>query len=170
MPDMNPYLRTKIMTANPMELRLMLFEGAIKFCRQSAEALGRKDFEKMYNALVRAQKIVLELSTSLNHEMDPELCGKLAGLYNYIYRRLVDANMERDVSCINECIDLLDYERQTWILVMNEMRAQEVSEPVMDSSEPADNPYAPLGQIQPDATTTVDPARQTAISSFFAEG
>ena len=57
----NPYLKTKVMTASPEELRLMLYEGAIKFCRQATDAIGKGDWEAMYNALIRAQKIVLEL-------------------------------------------------------------------------------------------------------------
>ncbi|NJL30429.1 MAG: flagellar protein FliS [Phycisphaerales bacterium] len=37
----NPYLRTKIMTASPQELRLMLYEGAVRFCRQSLAAMEK---------------------------------------------------------------------------------------------------------------------------------
>jgi flagellar biosynthetic protein FliS len=43
---------------------------------------------------MRAQKIVLELSTSLNRDVAPELCEKLGALYTYIYRLMVDANMQ----------------------------------------------------------------------------
>lgn len=117
----NPYLRTKVLTASPQELRLMLYEGAIKFCRQAKDAIGRKDFEASYNALMRAQKIVLELSTSLNPKIAPELCDKLSALYTFIYRKLVDANMERNVAHIDEAIGLLDYERETWEMLMRHL-------------------------------------------------
>src|SRR6187397_1116605 len=92
----NPYLKTKIMNATAEELRLMLYEGAIKFCRQAIESLGTRDLEAAYTSLMRAQKIVLELSSSLNHQLDPELCSKLSALYTYIYRRLIDANMQHE--------------------------------------------------------------------------
>jgi len=101
----NPYLRTRVMTASPAQLRLMLFEGAIKFSRQAVDAVGKGEWEAMYNALVRAQKIVLELNSSLDHDQAPELCERLSALYTYLYRRLVDANMERDASPIHEVID-----------------------------------------------------------------
>lgn len=157
---MNPYLKTKVLTATPEQLRLMLFDGAIKFARQAADALGRKDLEKSYSALTRAQQIVLELSTSLNHEVNPELCDKLNGLYTYMYRRLVDANMERDASAAEEVIGLLEYERETWKMVMAELqRARERGEdPVADAktaahAPPADaqagRPPSPLGRIGP---------------------
>jgi len=117
----NPYLKTKIMTASPQELRLMLYDGAIKFCRQGRAALEKKDFEASYNNLMRAQKIVLELSTSLNHSVEPDLCQKLSALYTYIYRLLIDANMDRKPEPIDEAIRLLDYERQTWKMLMQRL-------------------------------------------------
>ena len=116
----NPYLRTKIMTASADELRLMLYDGCLKFCRQAKAQLVKEkpDFEQVYENFMRAQKIVLELSTSLNHGVAPELCDKLASLYTYIYRLLVDANMDRDTDKIDEAIRLVDYERETWMLYM----------------------------------------------------
>jgi len=114
----NPYLRTKILTASPQELRLMLYEGALRFCHQAKESLQRKDFEASYNSLTRAQRIVLELSTSLNHQVAPELCSRLSALYTYIYRRLVDANVQREHGPVDEAIELLRYEKETWELLM----------------------------------------------------
>jgi flagellar protein FliS len=120
----NPYLRTKILTASPEQLRLMLYEGAIRFCRQGAAAIEAKDWEGSYNNLMRAQKIVLELSTSLNHNMAPELCAKLSGLYTYIYRRLVEANVQRSAALVREALQLLEYERETWQMAMERQGAQ----------------------------------------------
>ncbi|MCE9590487.1 MAG: flagellar export chaperone FliS [Planctomycetes bacterium] len=117
----NPYLRTKIMTASPEELRLMLYEGAIRFCRQAREALAKNDHETSYNGLMRAQKIVLELSTSLNHKVAPELCDRLSALYTYIYRRLVDGSTRHDLPAVDEAIRLLEFEKETWQLLMKQL-------------------------------------------------
>lgn len=119
-PTINPYLRTKVLTASPQELRLMLYDGALKFCRQARPALEARHYEESYNNLIRAQNIVLELSNSLNHKAAPELCDRLAGLYNYLYRRLVDANVERDTAILDEVIELIEYERETWQMLMNQ--------------------------------------------------
>jgi flagellar protein FliS len=137
--QVNPYLRTKVLTAGPLELRLMLFDGAIKFCRQAADAIGRSDWEGMYNGLVRAQKIVMELSTSLDHDEAPELCSRMAALYTYIYRRLIDANLERDDAPVHESIRLLEYERETWQMLMRQV----------NSGSEATVPN-PVGRIGPD--------------------
>ena len=114
----NPYLKTKVLTASPEELRLMLYEGAIKFCRQGHDALERRDFEASYGSLARAQKIILELSTSLNEQVAPELCAKLSALYTYIYRLLVDANVSHGTDPLDEAIERLSYEKQTWEMLM----------------------------------------------------
>ena len=147
-PATNPYLRTKILTASPEELRLMLYDGAIKFCRQAQEALGQKKFEDSYNALMRAQKIVLELSTSLKHDIAPELCDKLSALYTYIYRLLVDANLQRQAKPIDEALQLLGYERETWVMLMQK-----------NAQEAGKNPLA---------AANLTSAQQTAISSISA--
>ena len=120
----NPYLRTKVMTATPEELRLMLYDGALKFCRLAAAAIGERRHEDSYHNLARAQKIVLELSTSLKHSLQPDLCGKLSALYTYVYRKLVDASMNRDAAPLSEAIKLLDFERQTWRMLMDKLAEQ----------------------------------------------
>jgi len=119
--SVNPYLKTRIMTASAEELRLMLYDGAIRFCTQAQTALEGGDIETCYSGLMRAQKIVLELSTSLNHKIDPELCERLSALYTYIYRLLVDANMHRRVDPIKEALKLLQYERDTWQMLIRKL-------------------------------------------------
>jgi len=114
----NPYLRTKILTASPEELRLMLYDGALKFARQARTAIENGKVEEGYNAVMRTQKIVLELSSSLNHQVDAKLCEKLSALYTYIYRLLVDAHMDRVPAKIDEAVKLLEYERETWVMLM----------------------------------------------------
>ena len=156
---MNPYLKSKVLTARPEELRLMLYDGAIKFCRQAEHAIGQKDWEAMYNSLVRAQKIVLELSTSLNHETEPELCDRLNSMYNYIYRRLVDANLERDISPVTESLRLLEYERETWAMAIRKYRGEADADPA-PAPEPDQPPSNPIGSI----------GMSDAPAGFSAEG
>jgi len=145
----NPYLKTKVLTASPQELRMMLYEGAIRFCRQGRTALEAKDYEGSYNGLMRAQKIVLELSTSMRPEAaEPGLCEKLEALYTYIYKRLVEANTGHEVSAVDEVIELLEYEKQTWQMLMDRLAKQ--------GDSPSGNDLAG--------------AQQTAISSLSVDG
>src|SRR6266550_295348 len=115
------YLKTKVFTATPEQLQLMLYDGAIRFAEQARLALEQKNFEQSYNMISRVQKIITEMNYSLKHTVAPELCAKLASLYNYIYRKLVEASIEHTVASIDEALDLLRYQRQTWALLLDQL-------------------------------------------------
>src|SRR6478735_6528052 len=90
------YLRTKVLTATPEQLQLMLYDGALRFGEQARLAIEQKNFEQSYALISRVQKILAELTGSLKHDVAPDLCGKLAALYNFAFRKLVEANLQRD--------------------------------------------------------------------------
>jgi hypothetical protein len=124
----------------------------------------------MYDALSRAQRIVLELSNALNHKANPELCERLAALYTYIYRRLVDTNIEREVSAVDEAIKLLDFERETWVMAMKKMATGEDPVPAA-STAPGDdlpNPIATIGRAAPAPAPAAIPASPAHKPNPFA--
>jgi len=157
-PAVNPYLRTQIMTASPEELRLMLFDGAVKFCKQARQALDEQNFEKSYESLMKAQKVVLELSVGMDRKQAPDVADKMGALYTFIFRKLVDANMERKAAPIDEALRLLEYERDTWRMLMEKakqnanLNAEATASAA--SAQPKANPAA------------ADPARSTALGAY----
>ncbi len=118
----NEYLRNSILTASPEQLHLMLYDGAARFTRQAIEGLEKRQWEQAFNGFSRAQKIILEMLSGLNYEVDRELCTRMAGLYNYVYRKLVEASAERSPECGREALKLIEYQRQTWVLLMDKLR------------------------------------------------
>ena len=122
------YLKTKVMTASPEMLTLMLWDGAIRFAEQGKEAIVRKEIEGSYKSLVRSQRIITELTTNLKHEVDPDLCGKLAALYNFIYRRLVDANLTKDAQLVDDALEIMRHQRETWVLLMEKLTKERAGE------------------------------------------
>lgn len=143
MPDGTPnaYLRTKVMTASPGELRLMLIDGAIKFAEKTRTALDAKDFESVYVGVTRAQKIIMELINSLRPEHDEALCARLSGLYTYMYKRLMEASTERDAAIVDEVLELLRYERQTWSMLLERLASESRSA----TTEPVGNAVSVQG-------------------------
>lgn len=115
------YLRTKVLTATPEQLQLMLYDGAIRFCDQARLGLVNKNYEQSYNGLSRAQKIIGELTASLKHELAPELCGKLAALYNFVYMKLIDANVHHELKSLDDALSILRYQRETWVLLLDQL-------------------------------------------------
>lgn len=120
----NPYLRNQVLAAKPEELRLMLFDGAIRFLNVGRKGIESKDYDVSYTNISKAQKIVLELSNSLNRNVMPEVTEKLSALYTFIYRLLIDASTTRDTKPLDEAIRLLKYERETWALLIEKASEQ----------------------------------------------
>jgi flagellar protein FliS len=105
-------MENAIMSASKEEMTLMLYEGALKFCNHSIVAVERKEYERANELIIRVQDIVREFQVTLDHQF--EISGYMNSLYDYIYRRLVEANFQKDVEILGEVRDLLRDFRDTW--------------------------------------------------------
>lgn len=118
------YLRTQVLTARPEQLTLMLLDGAIRFGERARKCLREKDCEGSFNALTRAEDIVLELVNGLRPEDAPEICKQQAGLYLFVYGKLVEANMRREEAALHDALRVLAILRETWLLLMDQLQDQ----------------------------------------------
>lgn len=100
----NIYKQQSVATAPPGKLLIMLFDGLLRFLSQAKTAINERQIEPAHKALVRAQDIVLELRSTLDHEKAPELCESLSDLYTYFYSSLVEANRTKTVDKIDEIL------------------------------------------------------------------
>jgi flagellar protein FliS len=121
------YLRNRVLTATPEQLQLMLFDGALRFGDQARRALEKKNYEESFTLISRVQKIVTELICSLKRNTSPELCDKLLALYHYAYRRLVVANTKHEMQALDEAIQILRYQRETWAMLMEKLSKQKAA-------------------------------------------
>lgn len=112
----NDYLEQKILSAKPEELTLMLYDGIVKFLTQTKLFNDQKSIEKSSNANLRAQAIIDELRATLN--MDIELSENLESLYIFMNERLIEANINKDNTIIDEVLDLTKDLRDTWKTAM----------------------------------------------------
>src|SRR3954447_5896498 len=115
------YLRTRVLTATPEQLQMMLFDGAVRFAEQARLGLEQKNWETSYTNISRCQKIIVELTASLRHDVDPVLCSKLASLYTYAYKKMVEANVDHTIESLDEAIGVLKYQRETWALLLDKL-------------------------------------------------
>lgn len=139
--EANAYLRTRVLTATPEELRLMLLDGAIKFCRQGREALEKQQWEAAHNGVSQCRDIIFELMTTIREEFDPDLASKTKALYSFMYRTLVEGKFEKDLAKIDTVISLLEFERETWIMLMAKLAQERGQRP---AGAPAPAERAPL--------------------------
>lgn len=112
----NAYQRNAIMTATPAELTLMLYEGAIKFCNIAIVAIKKKDFEKANANIKKAQAIINELRVTLDHKYS--VWEDFERVYDYIARRLLDANLQKDIEIIEDALKYIRGMRDAWKEVM----------------------------------------------------
>ena len=110
------YNNSKIMTASPAELSLMLYEGAIKFCNIAIIAIEQKDIEKAHINIVKANNIIMEFQITLDHKY--LVAQEFQNVYDYIYDRLVEANIKKDKEIMEEVLLHLRGLRDTWKEVM----------------------------------------------------
>lgn len=115
------YLKSAVMTASPEQLQLMLLDGCIRFALRGREAILTKNFEQSFEALDRAQKIALELGEGINRDVNPEIAEPMQALFNFVYRRLIDANLRRDTQAIDEAVEVLRHQRQTWQIIQEKV-------------------------------------------------
>ncbi|MCL2574437.1 MAG: flagellar export chaperone FliS [Defluviitaleaceae bacterium] len=124
----NPYDKYRnnaVFTATKEELTLMLYDGALKFCNQAIVALEGKNYEKTHELILRVENIVREFQITL--DMKYEISKQLNLIYDYLYTRLVSANMGKDVSILEEVRDHLRSLRDTWKEAMKLARQQSPS-------------------------------------------
>lgn len=110
------YQDNKILTASPAELTLLLYEGAIKFCNLALIAIEKKEYEKVNLNIIKAEKIITEFRSTLDFKYPVAKDFEL--VYDYIYRRLVDANIKKDKDILDEALGYIREMRDTWKEVM----------------------------------------------------
>lgn len=121
----NAYLRSKVMTATPAELTLMLYEGAIKFVNKAIMSIEKNDVMGAHNNLMKTQRIVEELRASLDHKYP--VAKEFDTVYEYILRRLVEANIKKDKDILEEVLEHLRTMRDTWKEVMKNANAPQTA-------------------------------------------
>lgn len=110
----NAYKNNSVMTASPSKLVLMLYDGAIKNLRLAEMAIEEKEIEKVNTYLIKTQNIIAEFMSTLNFEAGGEVAKGLYQLYEYMYHKLVRANIDKDIEGIREVKKYLEELRETW--------------------------------------------------------
>jgi len=127
------YLETEVLSANPLQLTVMLYRAAIDSIAAARRHLRAGEIKQRSRRINKALEIISELTQSLNHEAGGEISRNLAGLYAYMQRRLIDANLEQAEPPLAEVESLLSTLLEAWCA------AAPAASPVKIESE-----YAPV--------------------------
>ncbi len=107
-------LQTEVMEADPHKLIQLLLEGALTRLSMAKNHIEKKDYAAKNEKLGRAIDIICALQESLDHERGGEISANLERLYDYMTRRLFEANSKNDVDMINEVMGLLSEVKAGW--------------------------------------------------------
>ena len=110
------YANSKVATASPAELTLMLYDGAIKFCNLAIGAIQDNNIVKAHTNIMKVENIIAEFRGTLNHKY--ETAKDFEEVYVYLERRLKEANVKKDAEILEEVLKHLRTMRDTWKEVM----------------------------------------------------
>lgn len=114
------YQNNKVNTAKPAELTLMLYEGMIKFCNMAILGIEEKDMGKANTNIIKVEKIITHLRSTLDFKYP--VAKDFDRVYDYLYERLVTANIRKDQSILEEVLEHTRGMRDTWKEIMKLVR------------------------------------------------
>ncbi|KGP91392.1 flagellar biosynthesis protein FliS [Pontibacillus chungwhensis BH030062] len=117
------YQNNSVETASPGELTLMLYNGSLKFMKLAKKGIEEENIELRNTNIQKAQKIVQELMVTMNP--DYSITQEVMPLYDYVNRRLMDANLKNDASILEEAFEIMTDFRDTWKEVVKQTRQQQ---------------------------------------------
>lgn len=92
----------------------MLYDGAIRFLNEAEDAMNKADYDRQNHFIIKAQRIVAELMSSLDMQKGAHIAENLLNIYAYIYNQLIEANMGDQVEVIGQVRHLLQELREAW--------------------------------------------------------
>jgi flagellar secretion chaperone FliS len=107
------YRQNAILSASPGQLILELYDGARRFLRQAADAMGERQVERAHNALRRAELIIVHLNEVIDDDQG-EISEHLHAVYAVYLAELEKARVSQDRSRVELVSRLLGDMRETW--------------------------------------------------------
>jgi flagellar protein FliS len=122
----NQYEDVAVQTSSPEKLVVLLYEGVIRFLRQSVSAIEAKDIERKRQSIDRAVQVIQHLQSTLDRDRGGAISAELDRLYVYITSRIMEGSGKLTVAPIEEAIKLLTTLLSAW-----EQVAKKEKEPVV---------------------------------------
>ena len=126
------YLESRVLSADPLELVHLLYEAAIAAVREARRYLAEGEIAARSRSITKTFSILQELVAALDHDRGGEISARLAQLYDYMQRRLLEANFQQADGPLAEVLGLLATLAEAWQGVEREAQP----------TAPPENPWA----------------------------
>jgi len=108
------YKQVQVKTANKEKLLIMLYQGCIKFLRLAKKSIEEEDIQGANNYIIRSQDIIRELMNTLDMEKGGEVATNLYSLYDFMNRKLIEANVDKDIEKIETVEEMMMELLESW--------------------------------------------------------
>ncbi len=108
------YLETRVLSAEPIELVRMLYQGAIGAVEDARRHLAAGEIAARSRSISKAHKIMVELASALDYQRGAQISQRLAQLYDYMERRLIEANLQQSDAPLAEVRGLMATLAEAW--------------------------------------------------------
>lgn len=108
------HVRGSVDSADRHQLTGMLLDTLIERMNQARGHIQHGNVTGKGETVSKAVAILGELRQSLDHAVDGSLSGRLDSLYDYVTRRLLQAQLDNDANALGECVDLITPIRDAW--------------------------------------------------------
>ena len=138
------YREGEILTAPPQRLHLLLVEAAIRFTERTKHLWQQNQHDAAFESLLRAQQIVSEILAGIRITDDFPLARKVAAIYTFIYRSLVQAGFSREEKCLDDALRILQIQRETWEEMCRRLGGSSPAADDVRISEPSSSDDGPV--------------------------
>lgn len=114
-PSYRNYSQTQVQTADQLSLIILLYDGLTRFLRKGQRKIEEKDYEGAHHYLSRSRDIVNELLVTLRVEENNQVAQNLRSLYVFMIGRIVEANLRKEATMIDEVLTVANNLRDGWI-------------------------------------------------------
>ncbi|SPF51827.1 Flagellar protein FliS [Candidatus Sulfopaludibacter sp. SbA4] len=130
------YLESRIYSADPTELIRLLYQTATGAVRNARHHLAAGDIRARTRSITAACEILIELAGSLDHARGGEISRRLAQLYDYMTRKLIEAHFQQSDAPLAEVLGLLATLAEAW----NGLKQPESASPAVAAESPWASP------------------------------
>ncbi len=140
----NQYLVNTVNSASPEQLLLMLYDGAIRFAALAVKAIEEGQVDKRSYYINKTNAILSEFSATLDRSHEAELADNLDGLYSFMQRQLMEANLKNIAEPVKEVKMMLSDLRATWAKAVEINKTGQQPVTGKEETVPAKTAYKPF--------------------------
>jgi flagellar protein FliS len=123
---LNKYKQTSVTTASRGQILLMLYDGALKYCKLAIEAVNARNLVDKGRYILKVQDIINELTVTLDHKVGGEISKELERLYNFMIEQITEANIKNEAKPLEVTMKLLETLREGWAAAVQQVEKSQI--------------------------------------------